>query len=242
MYTQRRHASARLAIIAAVLALLAASATAVSAQDLTQECSNADVGYGVGFPDGWYVNERVEGGELEDVAACRFFSPQDFEVQPQSGIAGIAIAIGVAGNGPEGGTATTVGGRAAVVTETTVEEDGVEPAGTRHYDYSIELGPDSWLVAGTSDAPNFVGDYDENKAVLDTMMDSLTFVGSDGGGLPDTSVAAPVGHVPGLIGLLLLASAGLAIIRRPCKSAQAETECHRLQLPEEHLSGVTRAL
>jgi hypothetical protein len=213
MATKRLHASARPAIIAAALALLVASATPVGAQDLTQECTNDDVDYTVAFPGGWYYNEFIDGGELEDVAACRFFSPQDFEVQPQAGIAGIAIAIGLEANGPQGGTATTVGGKAAFVTETTVEEDGFEPAGTRHYDYWIEIGPDTWLAAGTSDAPNFVGDYDENKTVLDAMMGSLRFGGSDDFRLPDASLAAPAASLPVLIGLLLLAAAGLAVMR-----------------------------
>jgi hypothetical protein len=216
MFPQQRHASGPLAIFGAVLALMAASAMPVAAQDLTQECANDDVGYSVGFPKGWYYNEFVEGGELEDVAACRFFSPQDFEVQPQAGIAGMAIAIGPEADGPDGALTpdTTVGGKPAYITETTVEEDGFEPAGTRHYDYWIELGPDTWLVAGTSDAPNFVGDYDENKALLDAMMDSLRFGRSDDGGVPDTRVAAPVASLPAFLGLLLLAAAGLAVMRR----------------------------
>lgn len=218
MNTQRRHDSVPVAILGAVLALLAVSAMPVAAQDLTQECTNADVGYTIGFPDGWYVNERVEGGELVDVSACRLFSPQDFEVQPQAGIAGMAIAIGVEGNGPQGAMTpdTSVGGKAAFITETVVEDDGFEPAGTRHYDYWIEFGPDAWLVAGTSDAPNFVGDYDENKAVLDAMMESLRFDGGDDDvQLPDTRVAAPAASLPVLIGTILLLAAGMAAARRP---------------------------
>ena len=179
----------RLLLLAAIPALLVmASLAPVAAQTLDQECTNPNFDYTVSFPSGWYVNGRVEGGELDDVAACRFFSPDDFEIQPQAGIAGIAIAIGPeTSNGPEGGTPTTVGGRAAFVTESQVAEDGFEPAGTRHYDYWIEIGPDTWLVAGTSDAPNFVGDYDENKEVLDAMMESLRFEESR---MPDT--ATPV--------------------------------------------------
>jgi hypothetical protein len=121
------------------------------------------------------------------VAACRFFSPQDFEVQPQAGIAGVAVAIGGEASGPPGARTpeTTVGGRPAYVTESTTQEDGLEPAGTRHYDYWIEIGPDSWLVAGTSDAPTSVGDYEDNKVILDAMMDDLTFATPQ---LPDTAL------------------------------------------------------
>jgi hypothetical protein len=182
----------RLLLLVAIPAVLSlASFAPVGAQTLSQECTNPDVDYTVAFPTGWYVNGRVEGGELEDVAACRFFAPQDFEVQPQAGIAGIAVSIGAQSDGPPGALTpeTSVGGKPAYVTETTVEQDGIEPAGTRHYDYWVELGPDAWLRAGTSDAPNVVGDYDENKAVLDAMMDSLTF-GAETPGLPDTAMPA----------------------------------------------------
>ncbi len=198
-------------IVATVMVALAASP--VWAQELGQECTNSEVGYNVAFPTGWYVNERVEGGDLADVAACRFFSPQDFDVQPQSGIAGIAVAIDVGTQGPPGALTpdTEVAGRPAFITETTVQEDGFEPAGTHHYDYWIELGPDTWLVAGTSDAPNFVGNYVENKAVLDAMMGTLS-VGPDR--LPDAAMSPPsVGSVA-LVGLgLVLILAALHSVR-----------------------------
>ncbi len=175
-------------MIAAALVLLSVAPVAtVGAQTLSQTCTNPDFGYTVAFPAGWYVNASVEGGDLDDVAACRFFSPQDFEVRPQAGIAGVAIAIGGEQSGPSGARTpeTTVGGKPAYVTEMTTEEDGFEPAGTRHYDYWIEIGPDTWLVAGTSDAPTSVGEYEANKDTLDAMMDSLIFASPR---LPDTAV------------------------------------------------------
>jgi hypothetical protein len=179
----------RVLLLAAIPALLSlAWYTPVGAQTLDQRCSNPELGYRVAFPGGWYVNQRVEGGELEDVAACRFFSPSDFEVRPQTEIAGVAVAIDTEASRPEGGTPTTVDGKTAFVMETETAEDGFEPAGTRHYSYWIELGPDRWLVAGTSDAANFVGDYDENRAVLDAMMDSLEFVEPQ---MPDTALPMP---------------------------------------------------
>jgi len=181
---------ARLLLVAALPALLSIAFSApVGAQTLGWECSNDEFDYTIGVPTGWYANEHVEGGELDDVSGCRFFSPEDFSVQPQSGLADVAIGITPQRTEPEGGTATTVGGRPAVVTETQTVEDGMEPAGTRHYDYWIELGEGLWLVAGTSDAPNFVGDYEQNRETLDAMMDSLTF-DERGVQLPDTALPA----------------------------------------------------
>jgi hypothetical protein len=212
------HAFRFISAISLPLVLTLAAVTPVAAVDLSQQCSNTDDGYSVSLPRGWYYNERVEGGDLEDVAACRFFGPEDFYVAPQAGIGGMAIAIGLGNDGPPGEMTpgTTVDGKPAFVTETTVGEDGLEPAGTRHYDYWIEIGPDAWLVAGTSDAPNFVGDYEENKAVLDAMMDSLRFGVAS---LPDTALAtspaAPLALASGLAMILLaLVATGRQLSRR----------------------------
>jgi hypothetical protein len=183
---------ARLLLPVAIPALLSLLTLApVGAVTMSRDCTNEELGYTVTYPEAWYTNARVEGGDLDDVAACRFFSPQAFEVRPQSGVAGIAIAISLQATGPQDARTpdTEVGGRPAYVRETTVAEDGVEPAGTRHYDYWIELGPDAWLLAGTSDAPTFVGTYEDNTVILDAMMDGLSF-GSTGPGLPDTAMPA----------------------------------------------------
>jgi hypothetical protein len=176
-----------LALAAVSITLGLGSVAPVGAQTLSQECANPEFDFTVAFPAGWYVNQHVEGGDLEDVAACRFFSPHDFAVRPQAGIAGVAVAIGGEASGPPGARtpATTVGGKPAYVIETTTEEDGIEPAGTRHYDYWIEIGPDSWLVAGTSDAPTSAGDYEENREILDAMMATLEFATPR---LPDTAL------------------------------------------------------
>lgn len=140
------------------------------------ECTNEQDGYTVAYPDGWWANEFVEGGEVDDVAACRFFAPEEIEIRPASQAAGMAIAIGRQPTAPPlEGEATTVGGREAVVLEGVSTEDGpFDPAGTRTRQYWIELG-DEWLVGTTSDGPAWEGDYDENVEILDAMMDSLEF-------------------------------------------------------------------
>lgn len=172
--------------IGAAAAVLFGLAAPVHAADLGEECANPDDGYAVAYPTGWHVNERVEGGESEDVAACRFFSPDDFVVAPASQAAGIAVAIGVQQDGPRAsGEQTTIGGRPATRIESVAADGGFEPAGTQTYSYWIELGDGTWLVASTSDGPNWVGDYEENKATLDAMMESLAFAGRM---LPDTAI------------------------------------------------------
>lgn len=211
-----------LATIGAAAAVLFAMAAPVHAQDLGQNCTNPDDGYSVAFPTGWYANERVEGGDADDVAACRFFAPDEFVVAPASQATNIAVAIGVQQDGPPAsGEQTTVGGRQATRIESVAAEGGFEPAGTQTYSYWIELGDGTWLVASTSDGPNWVGNYEENKATLDAMMESLTFAG---GVLPNTAIdagsSAPIG--PALFGTgLLLVAVSLAAIgsraRRPAR-------------------------
>jgi hypothetical protein len=199
------------ALLVVPVALAIATSGVVLAQDLGQECRNPEAGYTVDFPTGWYTNDAVDGGEVGDVAACRFFSPEKFEVRPASEIAGVAISIRIeASDPPQTGEATTVDGKPARIIASETEVDSVEPAGTRHYEYWIDIG-DAFLVAGTSDGPTWVGEYDENRSVLDAMMDSLSFRTP---GLPDTAV--PIGGLPlsGLIGSAALVGAGLMAARR----------------------------
>jgi len=201
------------AVIAPVILAMAA-AMPVAAVELTQRCTNPEEGYTVNLPRGWYYNETVEADGTEDVAACRFFSPEDFEVRPASGVADVAIGIGRDATAPpSAGAATTVGGKPATNLETEANDDGFDPAGTRYYQYWIDVG-DEWLVATTSDGPGWVGSYEDNKDVLDAMMGTLTFGTSS---LPDTALAEPTSLWPLATGgmLLLLATVGaLRLARR----------------------------
>lgn len=211
-----------LATIGVAAAALFALAAPVHAQDLGQNCTNPDDGYRIAFPTGWYVNERVDGGESDDVAACRFFSPDEFVVAPASQATNIAVAIGVQQDGPQAsGEQTTVGGRPATRIESVASDGGFEPAGTQTYSYWIEFGDGTWLVASTSDGPNWVGDYLQNKATLDAMMESLTF---ESGMLPNTAIdvgsVPPVGAAVVGAGLLLIAVSLAALRLRAWRPAR----------------------
>lgn len=199
-------AAVLVAVIAPVLVAMAA-AMPVAAVELTQRCTNPEEGYTVSLPRGWYYNETVEADGTDDVAACRFFSPDDFEVRPASGVADVAIGIGREATAPRAeGEATTVGGKPATILETEASEESFDPAGTRYYQYWIDIG-DEWLVATTSDGPGWVGEYEDNKVVLDAMMRTLTFGTTS---LPDTALAEPTSPWPLAAGgtLLLLATVG----------------------------------
>ncbi|MDQ3691951.1 MAG: hypothetical protein M3406_18330 [Chloroflexota bacterium] len=204
----RSNLTTRAAVLAAIIApviLAMAAVTPVTAVELTQQCTNPKEAYTVSLPRGWYYNETVEADDTDDVAACRFFSPEDFEVRPGSGVADVAIGIGREATAPRAeGQATTVGGKPAIVLETEANEDSFDPAGTHYYQYWIDIG-DEWLVATTSDAPTWVSEYEDNKVVLDAMMGTLTFGTSS---LPDTALVVPLNPWPAVVGgaLLLLAA------------------------------------
>ena len=206
-------AAVLVAVIAPVLVAVAA-ATPVAAVELTQQCTNPEEGYTVSLPRGWYYNETVEADGTDDVAACRFFSPDDFEVRLGSGVSDVAIGIGREATAPRAeGEATTVGGKPAIILETEASDDSFDPAGTRYYQYWVDIG-DDWLVATTSDGPTWVGEYEDNKDVLDAMMGTLTFGTTS---LPDTALAEPTSPWPLATGgtLLLLATVGaLRLARR----------------------------
>jgi hypothetical protein len=196
------------AALGLALAISAAIAAPAAAVDFGTSCRNPDDSYTVSVPRDWYYNERVEGGEVDDVAACRFFSSSDFEIRPATDATGIAISISREATAPRAeGSETTVGGKSATIIESVAGEDGFEPAGTRHYQYWIDMG-DDWLVADTSDGPNYVGDYDTNTEVLDAMMGTVTF---GTGTLPDTAMGSWGGGWLGLVlGVVLLALAFIA--------------------------------
>jgi hypothetical protein len=204
----------RAAVLAAIIApviLAMAAAMPVAAVELTQRCTNPEEGYTVSLPRGWYYNETVEADGTDDVAACRFFSPSDFEVRPGSGVSDVAIGISRESTAPRAeGEATTVGGKPTIVLETEATDDSFDPAGTRYYQYWIDIG-DEWLVATTSDAPTWVGEYEDNKAVLDAMMGTLTFGKT---GLPDTALAVPMNPWPFGAGATLILLAAVATVRR----------------------------
>lgn len=168
----------RLPPLAAVFALtfafaVPAPAWAGHAGPLTAACTNPEVGYTVNFPNNWFYNTHVTGeGAAEDIEACRYFSPENFTLTPGSEPTGVAIGISVQNTAfdPSAGEQVTVGGRNAVRSETQSTTPGFE--GT-FYTYSIDLGGGQTLVAQTSD--RWVGDYAENKQILDAMMGTLVF-------------------------------------------------------------------
>lgn len=142
-------------------------------------CENSVEGYVVDVPQDWFANPEVtapEGGD--DVPACRYFAPAEFEVRPNAGLPP-TVAIGfqpVDSIAPAGGTElsrrdTTVAGRDALVREVETAGGGFMPAGTLVYEYYISLDDGTYLWVSTDSSRD--GDYAEHRAVMDQMMTTL---------------------------------------------------------------------
>lgn len=141
---------------------LAPRAAAGTSPVLTAYCTNPGVAYTVAFPADWFVNPHVPGpGAANDVNACRFFSPEDFTVTPGAEPTGIAIGFFPQSGGLGAGEPVMVDGHDAVRAET-------GSAGEQTYFYTIRLTPQRILSVQTHE--EWVGDYSENKAILDRMM------------------------------------------------------------------------
>ena len=209
--TAHQSSIARILIVFAFLIGAMVIARPAVAIELSEECTNPEDGYSLSFPQGWHVNQFVEGGEADDVAACRFFGPEPFDVRPATAISGIAIAIGREATAPRAeGQEATVDGRPAIIVETVADDGDFDPAGTRYYQYWIDVGSD-WLVATTSDGPSWVGEYEANRETLDAMIEGLRF-GSPT--LPDTAVERAFAPSPAPVAVLLLLAIASTLLAR----------------------------
>lgn len=150
--------------------------------DDPDDCSDDSVGYRVAFPDAWWWNEPFD-SEIGPHAQCRYFAPEAFDATTVSreqpipeGVAIFAIVIppGDAGLALPGEAVTSaevsVGGQPALVAEYEHAPGGPLAEGERVYRYVIELEDGRELAWITG---NSTGDYDENRTVLDRMMESI---------------------------------------------------------------------
>lgn len=154
------------------------------------ECENEELGYEVEYPEDWWANERIEPDEptLTPIPECMYFAREPVDLRPNAGLpAGLAVHFdireGQEALDPElmesygevlGQDEDTVDDRPAVVWETEVTNGtSFTPAGSRTYQYVIELEDGSQLVAITDSVHQDEEDYEATKPILDAMMDSL---------------------------------------------------------------------
>lgn len=165
-----------------------ASATASPAQGgplgNAQECENEELEYEVEYPGDWWANERVEPEDdnLTPIPACQYFAPSEVELQPNAGLPnGIAIRfdipnqeIAVPDDEILNEDDTTVDEHDARVVETEpAPQPGFVPEGARMYRYIITLEDGRQLIATTDNILTDDALYEESKAILDAMIETL---------------------------------------------------------------------
>jgi hypothetical protein len=150
------------------------SATPVFADQGPVTCMNAQGGYSIEVPSGWWY--------LITNDSCGYLDPEPFtfvdDATPQGPV---AIRISVVEGAVESfyeivsSEEITIAGHRTTRWELRAggEVEGV-PAGTLVYEYIVQLGltPETNLVAHTDSANQ--PDYEQNKLVLDAIMATLT--------------------------------------------------------------------
>lgn len=146
-------------------------------------CENADLGFSVAYPPDWWVQEEARPDPaLDPLPGCTYFAPQPVDVPQNAGLPpSIAIVFGLTEEplGPVeppyvilSSETTTVDGMPAVreESEATEEAGPFAQPGDRSYGYRIELPGGEELGVGVNSS---VGDYEEEKRILDLMMQTL---------------------------------------------------------------------
>lgn len=150
------------------------------------ECADPTGTFQVTLPEGWWTNETVQHPALGELAACRFFAPEQFDplaTTPDNVIpGGVSLTIDYLQD--------CIGSFNTVLEEREVEVDGWRGTATEFaqgegeseapgtYEYQISLAPEApcetgaaFIVGRTSVA--MAGDYEANKLILDEVMASM---------------------------------------------------------------------
>jgi hypothetical protein len=154
-----------------------------------ERCTNAALGYSIGYPGDWFTTDVFD-GQADPANACRWFSPDPFG--PDGNVVvegwGYPLEIGVGGSfdqelqgvlDPELARVLqqeelVVEGHRAVRIEYETLIDVVAETGL-HYQYLVELDPETTLIVHTTETRGITGDYQENKTVVDEAVDTLRF-------------------------------------------------------------------
>jgi len=149
-------------------------------------CENEELGFAVSYPPDWWVQEdaRPDPG-LDPIPGCTYFAPEPVDVPQNAGLPDtIAISFGLAEDplGPVeppyvvlSRETTTVDGLEAELTEVEMTEAAAPffEAGERSYGYRVSLPDGETLAASVTSS---AGDYDEEKRVLDLMMETFALL------------------------------------------------------------------
>jgi hypothetical protein len=155
-----------------------------------ENCTNAQRGYSIAYPGDWHTTDVFDGSP-EPANACQWFSPEPFGPDGNQVPEGWAYPLEVATLGPFEGVVAQVsdpefadvlvneevlvdGHRAVRLEFETVEDPLAEPG--LHYEYVIQVDPDTTMIVHTTATRGIVGVYAENKVVVDRAVDTIRFV------------------------------------------------------------------
>jgi hypothetical protein len=157
-----------------------------------ERCTNGVVGYSIGYIDTWHTTD-VLNGEQDPAHSCRWFSPDPFGPQGNIVSEGWGYPLEVAVRGPFDETMAqeldpqlvdvlveeelVLEGHRAVRLEYETLNDVVGETGL-HYEYLIELDPETTLIVHTTATRGVAGVYAENKVIVDRAVDTLRFSSS----------------------------------------------------------------
>lgn len=150
-------------------------------------CEHPSGAYEVVLPEGWWTNSAFEDDELGPIDTCRFFAPSEFDVtsgdRDNPVPEGTAIRIVYIDNGCVGyinpiltSRETTIDGFPATVLELASGKEETNPP--HAYEYVVDLTPGIECESGgryvyAITTRDLAGDYEENKATLDQLMEAI---------------------------------------------------------------------
>jgi hypothetical protein len=155
-----------------------------------ERCTNGVLGYSIGYPGAWHTTDVLI-GEQDPSYACRWFSPTPFDATQGNVVTeGWAYPLEVGIGGPmdrelretlDSEVARTmmqeelvVDGHPAVRMEYETLIDVIGEPGL-HYEYLIELDPETTLIVHTTATRGVEGVYEENRTVVDLAVETLRF-------------------------------------------------------------------
>jgi hypothetical protein len=153
-------------------------------------CTNSPLGYSIGYPGTWHTTDVLI-GERDPSYACRWFSPSPFDASQGNVVTegwGYPLEVGIGGPfdrelqqtlDPKVARVLTqedlvVEGHRAVRLEYETLIDLIGEPGL-HYEYMIELDPETTLIVHTTATRGVQGVYEENRTVVDRAVDTLRF-------------------------------------------------------------------
>ncbi|MGI8617293.1 MAG: hypothetical protein ACR2L4_11040 [Actinomycetota bacterium] len=152
-------------------------------------CTNSALGYSIGHPGEWHTT--VLTGKQDPSYTCRWFSPSPFHASQGNVVTegwGYPLEVGIGGGfdqelrnvlDPQVARILqqedlVVDGHRAVRLEYETLVDLIGEPGL-HYEYLIELDPNTTLIVHTTATRGVEGVYEENRTVVDLAVETLRF-------------------------------------------------------------------